>query len=179
MAVTHSIAHSLAGDPYPPSRLMCFVNRQLSARYTNGNGTFVTAFYGVYDPATRVLSYCSGGHCVPRVWRGDRVIDLELARFLPLGIDPEEKYGDGEILLENDDALILYTDGITEARKPQDGELFGIERLDRSLVGDDRSAAAIVQRIVLAADEFSGTSITADDQTLVVARMGKSKNAWM
>ena len=171
MAVTHSIAHSLTGDPFPPSRLMCFVNRQLCARYTNGNGTFVTAFYGVYDPSTRELSYCSGGHCVPRLWRGETVIDLEHERHLPLGIDPEEQYGDGAVTLQKGDALVLYTDGITEARDAS-GDLFGVARLDAALVSGDRSARGIVERIVAAVDKYSGTSIAADDQTLVVARLG-------
>ena len=170
MAVTHSIAHSLAGDPYPPSRLMCFVNRQLCARYTNGNGTFVTAFYGVYDPALRQLSYCSGGHCVPRLRRGQSVMDMESARHLPLGIDPEEKYSDGAIILQKGDALVLYTDGITEARDAG-GDLFGVERLDAALKSADNSAKGIVDRIVSAVDGYSGTSTTADDQTLVVARL--------
>src|SRR5690349_24930591 len=53
MAVTHTIAHTYGGPPTPPGTLLNFVNRHLAARYTNGNGTFVTAFYGIYDPASR------------------------------------------------------------------------------------------------------------------------------
>ena len=66
MAVTHSIAHSHRGPPDPPSRLIGFINRHLAARYTNGNGTFVTAFYGIYDPKTRTLTYANAGHNPPR-----------------------------------------------------------------------------------------------------------------
>jgi sigma-B regulation protein RsbU (phosphoserine phosphatase) len=96
---------------------------------------------------------------------------LEHERHLPLGIDPEEQYGDGAVTLQKGDALVLYTDGITEARDAS-GDLFGVARLDAALVSGDRSARGIVERIVAAVDKYSGTSIAADDQTLVVARLG-------
>jgi sigma-B regulation protein RsbU (phosphoserine phosphatase) len=83
MAVTHSIAHMLSEPPLPPSRLMNFVNRHLTQRYTNGSGTFVTAFYGIYDPADGTLSYASAGHPPPRVLRGDTIRTLDGHRNLP------------------------------------------------------------------------------------------------
>ncbi len=51
MAITHSIAHSYPGDPMPPRQLLDHVNHQLASLYTADNGTFVTAFYGIYNPA--------------------------------------------------------------------------------------------------------------------------------
>ena len=45
---------------------MHFINEHLAARYTNGNGTFVTAFYGIYNTKTRTIVYSSAGHCPPR-----------------------------------------------------------------------------------------------------------------
>ena len=51
MAITHSLAHSLPGPADPPAAMLGHVNRQLSNRYTTSNEVFVTAFYGVYDPA--------------------------------------------------------------------------------------------------------------------------------
>ena len=54
MAITHSIAHANDEPVHPPSSMMDFINKRLAARYTN-NGTFVTAFYGLYDPKDRTL----------------------------------------------------------------------------------------------------------------------------
>ena len=57
MAITHSLAHGHPGHPDPPSALLEHVNQRLAARYTAENEVFVTAFYGIYDPARREFSY--------------------------------------------------------------------------------------------------------------------------
>jgi sigma-B regulation protein RsbU (phosphoserine phosphatase) len=96
MAITHSIAHTLHDEPTPPSRLLNFVNRHLASRYTNGTGTFVTAFYGIYDPAKRELLFANAGHNPPRLKRGrggpNGIIEGE--SNLPLGIEGDEVYVD-------------------------------------------------------------------------------------
>ena len=88
MAVTHTIAHTYPGPPTPPGELLSHVNRTLASRYTGQTGAFVTAFYGIYDPATRTISYASAGHPPPRL---KRCADGSLALLdghhgLPLGI---------------------------------------------------------------------------------------------
>ncbi|HTL30428.1 MAG TPA: GAF domain-containing SpoIIE family protein phosphatase, partial [Tepidisphaeraceae bacterium] len=131
MAVTHSIAHTLSAPPDPPSKLLSFINYHLAARYT-GSGNFVTAFYGIYEPATRKLLFSSAGHPPPRVRQcgGDFVRPiLAKQRSLPLGIDLNESYVDTETMLTPGDIMVMYTDGITEARS-SDGDMFGVERLD-------------------------------------------------
>jgi sigma-B regulation protein RsbU (phosphoserine phosphatase) len=169
MAVTHSIAHMLTEPPLPPSRLMNFVNRHLTQRYTNGSGTFVTAFYGIYDPADGTLSYASAGHPPGRVLRRGAILTLDGHRNLPLGIDDGEEYLDNQYRLERGDTLILYTDGITEARNPQ-GEMFGEDRLDEASICRG-SAALIVDSILGELDRFRAGRILGDDRTLLVARI--------
>src|SRR5436309_3311908 len=97
MAITHSIAHTYPGPPTPPAMMLNYVNRHLCCRYSIQSDTFVTAFYGVYDPATRTISYSSAGHPPPRL---KRCADGSLALLdghhgLPLGIMPEENYPEG------------------------------------------------------------------------------------
>ena len=72
MAVTHSLAHGFPGPHDPPSALLAKVNDQLATLYTADNEAFVTAFYGLYDPGTRRLSYSSAGHNPPRLMRCSR-----------------------------------------------------------------------------------------------------------
>ncbi len=75
MAITHSLAHSLPGPADPPAELLGYVNRKLSDHYTASNEVFVTAFYGVFDPTRRTLTYSSAGHNPPRLKRcGDRAV---------------------------------------------------------------------------------------------------------
>ena len=65
MAITHAVAHSHPGDPEPPSALLEHVNDRMTRLYTADGAAFVTAFYGIYDPATRALTYASAGHNPP------------------------------------------------------------------------------------------------------------------
>ena len=173
MAVTHSIAHTLVGEPAPPSRLLQFVNEHLTARYTGGKGTFVTAFYGIYDPATRTLTYCSAGHCPSRLYRrrNCETVSLDQSRHLPLGIEAEEAFTDATVTFSPGETLLLYTDGITEARDPM-GEFFGVQRLDDLLacikIGD--SAQDTVDRVLDAVKCFSGDVPAGDDRTLLAVR---------
>ena len=69
MAITHSIAHSYPGPPSPANKMLDFVNYHLTTRYTSNLGSFVTAFYGIYDSAKRLLTYACAGHNPPRLKR--------------------------------------------------------------------------------------------------------------
>lgn len=169
MAVTHSIAHMFGEPPSPPSRLMTFVNHHLTARYTNGSGTFVTAFYGIFDPADGSLEYSSAGHPPGRILRCGAVRALDGKPSLPLGIDQDERFGDFSARLVPGDALVLYTDGITEARNPR-GEMFGEDRLDHATVCRD-SAAQMVDSVLAELDRFRSGRLLADDRTLLVLRV--------
>jgi len=114
MAVTHAIAHAKPGTHAPPPALLTYLNRRLTESYTRG-GTFVTAFYAVLDPHRRTLTYSAAGHNPPRLVRRGRVLPLNEAGALPLGIDEDVPFGEAAVPLEAGDLLLLYTDGVTEA----------------------------------------------------------------
>ena len=177
MAVCHSIAHTLADldPPRRPGALLAALNRALCARYTRDTGTFVTAFYAVYNPATRRLTWCSAGHNPPRVKPGcgNPPYGLTGPIHLPLGIDPDEDYAGATVDFKPDDLLVLYTDGITEARNPagEPGDLYGTDRLDAVIDKCGLNAQQIVDRIVAAVGEFTGHSPPTDDRTLLVAKV--------
>lgn len=172
MAVTHSIAHTLHGPPDPPSTLLAFINRHLTARYTGDSGKFVTAFYGIYDPATRALRYASAGHCPPRVCRaGGRFEVMDEGGGLPLGIESDTRYGDAVIHLAPGDAIAFYTDGITEARG-HDTRLFGTDRLDDVLRQcNGTSAQELIQVTLRAVDAFTHGRPPTDDRTLLFVKV--------
>jgi sigma-B regulation protein RsbU (phosphoserine phosphatase) len=172
MAVTHSIAHTHDADPDPPSKLLNFINRHLVARYTGGTGTFVTAFYGIYDPTTRTLTYSNAGHNPPRhKHAGAGVLgSLESSRNLPLGIEPDETYIDITQQFQPGDSIVFYTDGITEAHAPG-GDLFNLERLDEVLLRSSDGPQRLRDEILTAVDAFTHGSIPSDDRTLLVARV--------
>ena len=173
MAVCHSIAHTHSGPPAPPSELLGFLNRHLTARYTVNTGSFITAFYGIYDPTTRKMTYSSAGHCPPRIRqaRDRKIVSLDGARNLPLGIEPEERYEDVTACFAPGDAILFYTDGITEGRLPDSADLFGIERLDEVLKHCDNRPQEMIRRTLESLEKFTAGSPPADDRTLLAVRV--------
>ncbi len=168
MAVTHSLAHGFPGPHDPPSALLDRVNNQLSTLYTADNEAFVTAFYGVYDPSTRRLSYSSAGHNPPRLKRRGQVEveSLDGARRLPLGLFADEAYEDTVLQLRPGDRLAFYTDGITEAIAA-DGRMYGLDRLDAILSRCGSDATGLVNDVVADVRAFTEGVAPADDQTLL------------
>jgi sigma-B regulation protein RsbU (phosphoserine phosphatase) len=172
MAVTHSLAHTYPGPAMPPGRMLEHVNHHLAALYTAQSDTFVTAFYGIYDPSRRELTYASAGHNPPRL---KRCVDGTLALLdgvagLPLGIAPAQTYHERTYQLVPGDQLVLYTDGITEAYN-EHGEMFGLSRLDRVLENCAVAASGLLESVLDALKEFSGGQPPYDDQTILVAKI--------
>ncbi len=91
---------------------------------------FVTAVIAELDVASGTLRWVSAGHPPPLLLRGGRLVKtLDLTPSPPLGTQlATEPPAEGEETLEPGDMVLLYTDGLTEARRP-DGELFSVERL--------------------------------------------------
>jgi sigma-B regulation protein RsbU (phosphoserine phosphatase) len=171
MAITHSIAHLFPNDTGHPGELLAFVNRHLSERYTSGIEAFVTAFYGVYNPATRELTYACAGHNPPRWWKRSegRTRSIDSRSGPPMGIDADSVYLDLTITLSPGDRIVFYTDGISEAVNPT-GEMFGVSRIDAALSeASDLDAATIRDRLLSRLGEFTAGTPALDDQTLVVA----------
>jgi sigma-B regulation protein RsbU (phosphoserine phosphatase) len=176
MAITHAIAHAHPGTHTPPASLLSTLNDRLASAYTR-NGTFVTAFYAVLDPAARTLTYASAGHNPPRLVRRreSRIVPLNQNATIPLGILPNQPHAQSTISLEPGDLLLLYTDGITEARGPADPTggrpLFGTDRLDHLLLTCDAPTAHdCIHQIRSALTTFTRNAPPTDDQTLVAIR---------
>ena len=172
MAVTHSIAHTYPGPPTPPGELLRHVNQVLAERYTANSGAFVTAFYAVYDPATRMIEHASAGHPPPRLKRcSDGSLALLDGRHgLPLGILPAEEYPEGRADLVPGDQIVFYTDGVTEAENPA-GEPFGLKRLDQVLANCAVGAGDLLKEVLRELEKFTDGKPPADDRTVLVAKI--------
>jgi len=172
MAVTHSIARADPESPTDPALFLNYLNARLAEHYTNQSRAFVTAFYGVYDPASHILTYGSAGHPPPLVkHRTTGNVDaLELFRNLPLGVEANAQHAIADVKLTPDDFLVLYTDGLTEARNPQ-GQLFLEDGLGAALSQEWRSPHELVRGVLDAVGEFTNQSQADDDRTLLAARV--------
>lgn len=169
MAMTHAITHTLP-HPVRPGALLTHLNAHLARRYTRPTGSFVTAFYAVFDPAAGQLTYSSAGHSPPHLRRKDgTLVVLNRAQRLPLGIKPDEVYPEKSIELYPGDRAVLFTDGVIEAVNG-DGEVFGTGRLNDALPAGDAVAAASLQSILDSWNEFTAGVASGDDRTLVLVK---------
>jgi sigma-B regulation protein RsbU (phosphoserine phosphatase) len=169
MASVQSMVRSSARAQLAPAALCASVNRELSTQMTSGR--FVTFFYCVYDATTRRLTYTNAGHNPPLLVHSDGNA-VRLSRGGPvLGVFPQSQFDSGEVELADGDRLVLFTDGITEARSASGGE-FGEERLERIVAASPQvSARALSDRILSAARTFRGEAFE-DDATLIVMEVG-------
>jgi phosphoserine phosphatase RsbU/P len=94
-------------------------------------GKFITMVYALIDPSTREVAYASAGHPPARFVSGKGKVSTLATTGLALGIEPDQAYPAERTTLEPDAAVVLFTDGVTEARR--DGELYGEGRLDAFL----------------------------------------------
>jgi sigma-B regulation protein RsbU (phosphoserine phosphatase) len=172
MAVTHCIAHTNPGSCQPPGAVLKYLNHHLATLYTTQNENFITAFYGVYDPAHRTLTYACAGHNPPRLKRcqDGTLIGLDQAGGLPLGMTLDGDYEECVQQLQKGDQILFYTDGITEASNAE-GKLFGTERLDHVLENCSVQASALLDSVLRSVEEFVDGHPAGDDRTLIVARV--------
>lgn len=143
---------------------------------------FATLWYGLFDPGTRKLSYCSAGHEPPLLIRNPEQRPLTREDVAPLkigglvlGIDASQKYRKATCTLNAGDILIAYTDGLTDARN-FDEHRYGLERFQQSIVealtdSPGASPEHLVDHIMWSVKKFTGLRRQADDETVVVLKV--------
>jgi len=168
MATFQASLRALAGVSGSLADLAGGLNRQVCAN--SQNGRFTTAFIAELDPANGNLTYLSAGHNPPILRREDGRIERLKSENIPLGIEIKEIYKTTVTRLEPRDLLVIYTDGVTEARN-EDQEQFGETRLMALLpiAGDEKSALTL-SNVMHVLDEFVGAAPQHDDITCLIVR---------
>jgi sigma-B regulation protein RsbU (phosphoserine phosphatase) len=132
---------------------------------------FVTAVLGELDLGTGRLRYLNAGHPAPLLLRAGRLVrELPGGRRMPLGLD-DAQVELAEEVLEPDDRLLFYTDGVTEAHA-RDGERFGLTRLVDLIerhAGSGLPAPEILRRLAHAVVEHQAGA-PADDATMLLVQ---------
>jgi sigma-B regulation protein RsbU (phosphoserine phosphatase) len=172
MAVMHSMVHAYPGTTISPRLMLNYLNQKLCRHYVGNSGTFVTAFYAIFDPQSLCLVYSSAGHNPPR-WRAkgtDSIQSLESAQYFPLGVTQAFEAIEARVSLSPGDQLILYTDGIVEAANSEK-LLFGLERLDCELASSTAEPEQIITSLLISVDNFTEGAPPSDDRTIVVCKV--------
>jgi serine phosphatase RsbU (regulator of sigma subunit) len=169
MAMTKFSFRVLARGDAEPSAVLASANDVVCEEIEPGK--FVTLLYAVVDPAARELACGSAGHPPPRiVGPSGRVRALRLTG-LALGIEPDQEYESERVELEPGSVVVLYTDGVLEARR--DGELYGEERLDRLLARQhDLPAQELASAILDDCRRFAGGDLS-DDCAIVCLKLAR------
>jgi serine phosphatase RsbU (regulator of sigma subunit) len=167
MAMTKFVFRSLAREHPNPPDFLHTANEVVVEEVQEGK--FVTLVYVTLDPETGELACASAGHPNPRLVRSDGTVVELAASGLALGIAADQDYSEARGRLEEGSAVVLFTDGVIEARR--DGELYGHERLDRFLSEHrELSAAQLARALVDDAKAFSGGDLVDDSAVVVVKK---------
>ncbi len=152
----------------PIEEMMGRVNRFLLER--TGGEQYATLVYGLLECSGRMRLVNAGHPPVLLLRRGE--VHRLVARSVPIGLLEEAAYVADDLQLEVGDRLVIYTDGLTEARNAS-GESFGLGRLERLLQSHGRPGAESLHRRVLqAVQEFIGDAQQPDDIALLVLEFG-------
>jgi phosphoserine phosphatase RsbU/P len=151
-----------------PAEAVTILNRALAERCPPGR--FITLVYALLDPRTGLLAYSNAGHNYPILIRANGAVEQLRRGALVLGIQPDVEYTLSEITLEPGDMLALYSDGVTEARRPA-GEEFGEPGLTEFLVTRRTQACSdLVNALAEHVRQWCGQPSFHDDFTVVLLR---------
>lgn len=170
MAVTRSLFRIMAGSCDTPSEIAAKLNHAVMEQ--NDANMFVTMFIGVLDLVHGNLSYCSAGHNPPLlVELGNKISFLDTVPNIPIGVCDGFEFAEQRVMLPKESALLVYTDGLTEAENSK-CELLGNERVLEDLSHlDCLSARNIVERMTKLVTAFAGEAQQSDDLTLLCVRL--------
>ena len=166
MAMAKFVFRSLAREHPEPADFLASANEVICSEI--GPGKFISMSYVVVDGRSGRVAGASAGHPAPRIVLADGSTQPLEAHGLVLGIDGGQEYAESHAELPLGASLVLYTDGVVEARRS--GELYGDDRLDALLAERrDLSAAALASAVAEDAREFAGGDLS-DDLAVVVIR---------
>ena len=144
---------------YEVNNILCEANRE---------NLFITAFEGLIDLETGIMTYVNAGHEFPYIYRKGKTWEAQQmkAGFVLGGMDGI-KYTLGEFKLEPGDKFFEYTDGVTEATNSKN-ELYGMDRLKVALdKNSDKKMSDLLPAVKADIDNFVGDAPQFDDITML------------
>ena len=165
MSNLQAAVRAFASEAVQPQELCAQVNRILCGNIAEGR--FISFFYCVLDAVAGTVTYTNAGHYLPMLVRVNGDVERLGEGGPVLGVLAGASYEQSCTPIGAGDRLVLFTDGITEARNGDDDE-FGESRLQDAIVQHrDCSAPALQARVAEAVSAFAGGPLQ-DDATLIV-----------
>ena len=166
MAVTLTLFRSIAMRAETLADAMNAINASIAEN--NESNIFVTLFIGALDLKTGLLACCNAGHNPPVVIRPDGSCAwLEIAPNLPVGVIKQFSYKEQSLALPDAGALMLYTDGVTEAENAEK-QLYGKERLLRVIQKNFKQTPCnMIETLLSDINDYVKDNEPSDDITLL------------
>jgi serine phosphatase RsbU (regulator of sigma subunit) len=171
MALLVAMLRTLVDEGLESARLLERLNVQV-ARHSPAS-RFITLFYGLYDPRTGELHYVNAGHLPPIIRRANGTferVETPGPGGLALGMFERATYDANTTQINPGDALVLYSDGITEAENTS-GRPFDEAGLETVIANQaDKDPQALGRAILTAVEAHAGDARLADDLTALVLK---------
>jgi serine phosphatase RsbU (regulator of sigma subunit)/putative methionine-R-sulfoxide reductase with GAF domain len=169
-AMAKYMLRAYATEDAAPASVVSRLNRALHSQMSE-ECMFLTLVFGVLDVESGRFRYANAGHPQPLLYRPseDRFVELETTGGM-VGALPEMPFGEAEIVIEREDVLAFFTDGVTEAGGGlQMLEAEGVQEVIRDWVRDNAPASWIADAIYYRARDASAGRLK-DDVAIVVIR---------
>lgn len=181
MAICRTNLRQIAPRHQSPAHALIELNHVLAPEMQPG--TFITMLYAIIDVEVDRVSFARAGHELPLfAWRhpapGKAGVEFLGSEGIPLGMAPDELFAtiivDRTESFHPGDALVLYTDGITEAPNDEDKEFAGSRLADTVRAYRARSAREINDAVLESVRRFAGETAQRDDLTLVTVKRARN-----
>jgi len=148
--------------------VISFTNNYIAAAHAD-TSMFSTVFIAITNPGDGRLSYINGGNEPPLLLRNGNVVKALRPTGPVVGVIPDAIFAVNEILMENEDLLLAFTDGIPDSKNADD-EFFGNARFAALLDGCEASPAILLQNIQKQLLKFTGSADAFDDVTILAVK---------
>jgi len=167
MAMVHSLIRSGALRHRSPAAVLMEVNQTILRQ--SSSGILVTVFLGVLDPKKQTIQYANAGHNPPLMRRASGTMEPLGRTGAVLGALDVLQLSEATITLGPGDAVVMYTDGVTEGWHPHPrNEDYGIHRLTAAIAAAPRKAGELLAHVEADLNAFLEGAPQADDVTFVV-----------
>ena len=167
MMMTKSLFRAYSSQENMPESIVTQMNQIICEN--NKNHMFVTLLAGVLDLKSGLLRYCNAGHEPPIVVNEEATF-LPLHHIFPIGFFPGTKYVMQEVIVEPGTTILLYTDGVNEA-KDADENMFSHERIveevNKAIQSRQLSPKSLIDQLTQSVHQFVGDTEQSDDLTML------------
>jgi sigma-B regulation protein RsbU (phosphoserine phosphatase) len=167
MAMVHSLILSGALRQRSPAAVLREVNQSLI--WQAFSLIYVTVFLAVLDPKKQTLQYANAGHNPPLVRRASGIMEKLANTGSVIGVLEDLQLDETTITLGSGDAIVFYTDGVTEAWNLGDlDEDYGEDRLTSAISDGPRQAGELLTHVEADLNAFTEGAPRQDDVTFMV-----------